>query len=64
MSNNRDIEIEFDDVSKDYYVVWEPPVAIGSGGTDIEALHDLREVAHFGVDSLIDLKIKEITKEE
>ena len=64
MSSNSDIKIEFDDVSKDYYIIWEIPIAIGSGNTEIEALHDLREAARFCIDSLIGLKLKEISKED
>ena len=41
MTSNRNIKIEFDDVSKDYYIIWSPPIAIGSGSTETEALHDL-----------------------
>jgi len=64
MSSNRDIKIEFDDVSKDYYIIWKPPIAISSGSTEIEALHDLQISAHFGIDSLINSKLKEISKED
>jgi len=64
MSGNGDIEIELDGVSRGCYIIWKPPIAIGSGGTEIEALHDLREAAHFGIDSLIDQKLKEISKED
>ena len=64
MSGNCSIEIEFDDVSKDYYTIWELPIAIGLGNTEIEALHDLRETARFCIDSLIGLKLKEISKED
>jgi predicted RNase H-like HicB family nuclease len=53
MSNSHDIEIAFDEVSKDYYAIWEPPVAIGSGKTKLEALRDLQEAAHFGIASLL-----------
>ena len=35
MSSNRDIKIEFDDVSKDYYIIWKPPIAISTGSTEI-----------------------------
>lgn len=64
MSGNCDIKIEFDDVSKDYYIIWQPPVAVGSGSTGIQALRDLQKAAHFCVDSLIDQKLKDITKED
>src|SRR4030042_6562658 len=53
MSNSHDIEIEFDEVSKDYYVIWQAPVAIGSGKTELEALMDLKEAVHFGIASFV-----------
>jgi hypothetical protein len=53
MPANHDIEVEFDEVSQDYYAIWEPPVAIGSGKTELEALRDLQDVAHFGIASFI-----------
>lgn len=62
MSGSCDIEIEFDDVSKNYYIVWQPPVAVGSGSSKIEALRDVLEGIHFCVDSLIEQKLKEVTE--
>ena len=64
MSGNGDIEIRFDELSRDYYIIWRLPVAIGSGSTEMEALHDLREAAHFCIDLLTDQKLKEISKED
>lgn len=61
MSRKWDIEIEFDDQTQDYYIIWQP-VVIGSGKTEAAALQDLRQAAHFGVDTLIDLKLKDIRK--
>jgi len=60
MSSNRDIQIEFDEETQNYYVSWEPPIAIGLGKTKEEALEDLREAAHLGVDTLIDLKLRNV----
>ena len=57
------IDLEFDKESGEYYIVWEPLV-IGSGKTRDEALRDLREAAHFGVDTVIGRKLKDIKKEE
>jgi predicted RNase H-like HicB family nuclease len=57
------INLEFDKKIGEYYIVWEP-VVIGTGKTKYEALHDLREAAHFGVDTLIDRKLKDIKKED
>jgi predicted RNase H-like HicB family nuclease len=56
------ITIEYDGESGEYYVVWKPLV-IGAGKAVIEALQDLREAAHAGVDTIIDLKLKDIIKE-
>jgi predicted RNase H-like HicB family nuclease len=58
----KSINLEFDSESGEYYVVWEP-VIIGNGKTVGQALQDLREAAHFGVDTMIDRKIKDIEKE-
>ena len=55
------IEIEFDDETQSYYIIWQP-VTIGMGKTKADALKDLREAAHSGVDNLIDLKLKDIKK--
>jgi len=57
------INLEFDKKIGEYYIVWEP-VVIGTGKTAGDALHDLREAAHFGVDTLIDRKLKDIKKED
>jgi predicted RNase H-like HicB family nuclease len=57
------IDLEFDKESGEYYIVWEP-VVIGAGKTAGEALEDLREAAHFGVDTLIDRKLENIKKED
>ena len=57
------IDLEFDKKSGEYYIVWEP-VVIGAGKTAGEALEDLREAAHFGVDTLIDRKLENMKKED
>jgi len=64
MSGKCDIQIEYDGVSNDYYIIWQPPFVIGSGSTGIQALQDLQKAAHFGVDSLIEQKLKDIAKED
>ena len=63
MSRNNDIELEFDEETRNYYIVWEP-IVISLGKTRHEALEDLRQAAHFGVDTFIDLKLKDIGKGE
>jgi predicted RNase H-like HicB family nuclease len=59
----NDIKLEFDGESGEYYIIWKP-VVIGMGKTRTKALEDLREAAHFGVDTLINLKFKDIGKEK
>ena len=56
------INLEFDKKSGEYYIVWEPLV-IGAGKTAGDALQDLREAAHLGVDTMIDRKLQSIKKE-
>jgi len=63
MSRRNEIEVEFDEATQGYYAIWEPAV-IGAGKTRHEALHDLRQAAHFGVDTFIELKLKDINKEK
>ncbi len=61
MSRNRNLEIEFDEETGDYYIIWEP-VVLGLGKTGAEALRDLREAAHAGIDTLINLKLADMRK--
>jgi predicted RNase H-like HicB family nuclease len=58
----NDIKLEFDKESGDYYIVWEP-VVVSAGATARQALEELREAAHLGVDTLIDQKLQNIKKE-
>jgi predicted RNase H-like HicB family nuclease len=55
----KNIDLEFDSETGEYFIVWEPAV-IGMGKTEREALEDLREAAYFGVDTFINLKLKNI----
>jgi predicted RNase H-like HicB family nuclease len=57
------IDLEFDKESGEYYIVWEP-VVIATGKTADEALQDLKEAAHFGVDTMIGRKLQNIKKED
>ena len=59
VSKNHDIKVEFDEEIQNYYIIWEP-IVVSLGKTVQEALEDLREAAHFGVDTLIDLKLEDI----
>jgi hypothetical protein len=61
--DKNDINLEFDSQSGEYYVIWKP-VVIGMGKTKGKALADLREAAHFGVDTFIDRKLENIKKED
>jgi predicted RNase H-like HicB family nuclease len=61
--DKNEINLEFDSQSGEYYIVWKP-IVIGMGKTRGKALEDLREAAHFGVDTLIDLKLENIKKED
>jgi predicted RNase H-like HicB family nuclease len=63
MSRRNEIEVEFDEATQGYYAVWEP-VVIGAGKTRHEALDDLRQAAHFGTDTFIELKLQDINKEK
>ncbi|MGD9116514.1 MAG: hypothetical protein PVJ61_04975 [Dehalococcoidia bacterium] len=57
-----DINLEFDEDSGEYYIVWEPLV-VSAGRTERQALEELRGAAHLGVDTLIDKKLENIKKE-
>ncbi len=61
MSRQPDIKIEFDPETSSYFIIWEPLV-ISLGRTPEGALEDLREAAHLGVDTFIDIKIKDIER--
>jgi len=61
VSRNHDIEIEFDEETQNYYIIWQP-IVVSLGKTKDEALEDLREAAHFGVDTMIDLKLRSVSK--
>jgi hypothetical protein len=57
---NSEIQIEFDGEVRSYYTVWQPMVAIGMGRTEKEALEDLRAAAHFGIETNVNSKLREI----
>jgi len=63
VSKQNEIYVEFDDTTQGFYAIWEP-VVMGSGKTRHEALDDLREAAHFGADTFINLKLKDLSKEK
>jgi len=58
--DRNDINLEFDSETGEYFVIWAP-IVIGTGKIQREVLEDLRNTAHFGINTLIDLKLKEIS---
>jgi predicted RNase H-like HicB family nuclease len=55
-----EIMIAYDDDSQSYYCIWRPLTSVGLGKTEAEALDDLRAAAHFGIETIVDLKLREI----
>jgi predicted RNase H-like HicB family nuclease len=58
-----EIIIAYDGDSQSYYCIWRPLTSVGLGKTEAEALDDLRAAAHFGIETIIDLKLREIEKD-
>jgi hypothetical protein len=56
--------IEYDEELQSYYIIYHPMAAVGLGETEREALADWREVAHLGIDTMVDLKLEEIMRKE
>ena len=56
----NDIKTEFDEDSRSYYVFWQPPVVIGAGRTEKEALEDFRKAVRFCIENLVDTKMKRV----
>lgn len=54
----QEIKLEYDRENGDCHAIMEPAAVIGLGTTHHEALEDLREAAHFLVDTIIDLKMQ------
>ena len=52
--DNENVEIGFDEESLNYYADCRL-IAIGLGKTKEEALEDLRQAGHFGIDTLINM---------
>jgi len=57
-----EIIIAYDYDSQSYYCIWRPLTTVGLGKTEAEALDDLRAAAHFGIETMVDLKLREIEK--
>jgi hypothetical protein len=63
MPRANHIVIEFDEETHNCYIIWRP-IIIGSGRTKRESLEDLREAAHFSVDTLITRELTRIRNDE
>jgi predicted RNase H-like HicB family nuclease len=59
-----EILIEHDEEIQSYYIAWRPVAAMGMGKTKQEALEELRQAAHFGIDTVVNLKLAEVLSEE
>ena len=57
-----EILIDYDSDSQSYYCIWRPLTSIGLGKTEAEAVDDLREAAIFGIETMVDSKLREIEK--
>ena len=57
-----DIIIAYDGDSRSYYCIWRPLTGVGLGKTEAEALDDLRAAGHFGIETMVNLKLREIEK--
>ena len=57
------ISIEYDETVQSYYIVWQPLASAGMGRTEKEALEELRQAAHYGIDTMVDLKLKETQRD-
>ena len=53
----NEIRHEYDDESKCYYIIWQPLIVIGIGGSEKETLEDLRVAAHFGIETMVNSKM-------
>jgi predicted RNase H-like HicB family nuclease len=60
-TGNDEINIQYDETDSSFFIVWRPIYVIGTGSTETEALEDLREAAHLGIDTTIGEKLKEIS---
>ena len=57
-----EIQIEYDEPNGNCHVIMDSGRAIGLGTTHRGALEDLREAAHFFIDTTIDLKLLELDR--
>lgn len=59
----HEIIVEYDETLESYYVICEMAAA-GLGKTKQLALSDLRKSAYFGIDTLVNSKLKAIEQEK
>jgi hypothetical protein len=59
----QEIQIEYDDEERNCHAMLESGKAIGLGTTSSEALEDLRQAAHYYIDTIIELKLDELNRE-
>lgn len=57
-----EIQIEYDEEDRKCYAMLESGKAIGLGTTRGEALEDLKEATHFYIDTMIELKLRELNQ--
>jgi len=57
-----EILVAYDDDGQSYYCIWRPLTSVGLGKTKSEALADLRAAALFGIEAMVDLKLREIER--
>ncbi len=57
-----EIAIAYDDDNQSYYCIWRPLTRVGLGKTKAKALDDLRAAALFGIETIVDMKLREIEK--
>ena len=58
----QEILIEYDDEELNCHVMLNSGKVIGLGATHSDALEDLREAAHFYLDTMIDLKLRDMNR--
>ena len=62
-AEKNDILLEYDEIHESYFVIWNMSVA-GLGKTKQSALNDLRKAAHFGIDTMVKLKLQTIEQDK
>jgi RNase adaptor protein for sRNA GlmZ degradation len=60
---DQEILLEYDDEERNCHAMLDAGKALGLGTTHREALEDLREAAHYYINTMIDLKLRELNQE-